>query len=324
MRNDDVFFMRRCLELAEKGRGYTGINPMVGAVLVRDGLVIAEGFHAAFGKAHAERDLLEKFEQKIRSTDVMYVSLEPCCHTKKKTPPCAQLLLERGVKNLVYGMKDPNPEVAGKGIALLRDAGVRIGGPVLQAECRRQNRDFVSLMTNGRPWITLKQARMRDGRLMNADGSPLKITDATQDAWSHRFLRARHDAILVGVGTVESDDPSLTVRHAGIAHPLTAIILDPALRVAETANIIRPGTIIVTGDASSEKAHALGLKGVRIAEVRSENGCFSWSDLWEDLCRPSDQFFGISSILVEGGPTVWKHFRESGVVDEEVVLLGHL
>ncbi len=110
--------MRRCLELAEKGRGLTSTNPMVGAVLVRDGKVIAEGFHERFGKSHAERQLLEKFDQKISSKDILYVNLEPCCHTHKKTPPCAQFLIDSGIKTVVYGMKDPNPEVAGKGIAL--------------------------------------------------------------------------------------------------------------------------------------------------------------------------------------------------------------
>ncbi len=138
-------FLRRCLSLAEQGRGKTGANPMVGAVLVRDGKIIAEGFHEGFGKAHAERQLLEKLEQKISSKDILYVNLEPCCHEKKKTPPCAQMLVEKGIKHVVYGMKDPNPAVNGKGIQYLRSKGVEVIGPVLEDECLRLNRGFVSV-----------------------------------------------------------------------------------------------------------------------------------------------------------------------------------
>jgi len=206
-----AYFLRHCLTLAEHGRGKTGINPMVGAVLVREGKIIAEGWHHQFGTAHAERDLLNSFPD-VRPTDTLYVNLEPCCHTQKKTPPCAQLLIERGVKNVVYGMRDPNPAVAGKGIALLNKNSVQTFGPVLEQECKRLNRGFVSVMTKKRPWITLKRAVTADGRFANPDSSPLKITSSVQDVWAHQFLRARHDAILVGIGTVIADDPQLTMR----------------------------------------------------------------------------------------------------------------
>lgn len=320
MEREHLSSMARALELAQKGRGYTGVNPMVGAVLVRDDNVIAEGFHAAYGKAHAERNLLEKNEQKISTKDIVYVSLEPCCHTKKKTPPCAQLLIERGIKNVVYGMKDPNPEVSGKGIELLQNAGVHVLGPVMQADCRRLNRGFVSLMAKGRPWITLKQAQTKDGRFANADGSPLAITSEKQNAWSHEYLRARHDAILIGVGTVLSDDPELNVRYGVTASP-RVIVLDPTLKTPLTAKIVRHGTIIIASlEASSELIQKLTDAGARVICIPCEQGHFDWSSLWDALKTPTDDFHGISSILVEGGAKTWASFKEAGMIDEEVVL----
>lgn len=289
-------FIRRCLSLAENGRGLTGINPMVGAVLLRDGKIIAEGFHSGFGLPHAECQLLEKFEQKIRSTDILYVNLEPCCHKDKKTPPCAQLIAEKGIKTVVFGMIDPNPEVAGKGIAFLRSHQVDVIGPVLPDECARLNRGFVSLMTQGRPWITLKSAQTADGRYANPDGSPLKITSEEQDRWAHEYLRARHDAILVGIGTVMADDPLLTLRlHP---HPLplprvrpgrTAeggeygrmpyrIIFDPHFKIPLTSKVVNGEgagrTMVVREEernvkrrGGEEKESLLKERGVRVIQV---------------------------------------------------------
>ena len=271
-------FMHRCLALAEQGRGKTGINPMVGAVLVRPAgrvksekwkveneLIIGEGYHQAFGGSHAELQLFEKLDptsplrlrgagQKISSSDILYVSLEPCCHSHKKTPPCAQMLIEKGIKNIVIGMQDPNPEVAGKGIELLRSNDVNVSiAFALTADCLRLNRGFVSLMTKGRPWITLKQARTTDGRIANDEGSPLRITSKTQDEWSHSKLRAKHDAILVGIGTVLRDDPELTVRYTDNPPEIFRIILDASLQIPLTARVVRRGTIVIASSPDQKK-----------------------------------------------------------------------
>ena len=314
-----IRFLYRCLELAARGRGKTGINPLVGAVLVRDGRIIAEAFHEEFGKPHAERALLEEDHppsprlrgaSKISSNDTLYVSLEPCCHSGKKTPPCAQLLVERGVKRVGIGMIDPNPAVAGKGIEYLRKNGVEVIGPLMPAECVRQNRGFVSLMRHGRPWITLHEARTIDGRHAKPDGSPLKITNEEQDEWSHEFLRAKHDAILVGIGTVLSDDPQLTVRRAGSgdrgpgSQPYR-IVLDAEGRL--------PADAKVRGDR---------LMHITKNDVPVKDGMFDWSALWKKLTTPSENFYGISSILVEGGPKTWKFFKDAKMADEEVILVG--
>ncbi len=324
-------FMRCCLELAAKGRGQTGINPMVGAVLVRDGKVIAEGFHVGFGKAHAERQLVEKFEQEIRSTDTLYVNLEPCCHHNKKTSPCVDLFLQRGIKRLVFGMRDPNPEVFGKGIDLLIKKDVQVFGPVLEDECLQLNRGFVSVMTKHRPWITLKEARTIDGRIANADGSHLKITTQQQDKWSHQFLRARHDAILVGSGTIHFDNPRLNVR--GIDDPplLRRLILDSTFTMPLSATVVgdenAASTIVVRGEIEPtedtiERQRVLEGRGVTILTVPTIAGHFDWPKLWQALIAPSAEFPGISSILVEGGPKTWEALRTAKCVDEEVTLVG--
>ncbi len=332
MESQHAIHMRRCIELARRGQGRTGVNPMVGAVLVRDGVAIAEGYHEGFGKAHAERQLLEKFDQKIESTDVLYVNLEPCCHTGKKTPPCAQYLLERGVKHLVCGMRDPNPAVSGRGLDLLIKNGVHVSDLVLEQECKRLNRGFTALMTKGRPWITLKKAVTMDGRHCKEDGSFLKITTQQQDEWSHRMLRARHDAILVGVGTILADNPRLTIRRAENPPPLKRIVLDSRLRIPLSATVTgdehAEDTIIVcgdevTGEDATEKIRVLEGRGVRIVRIPMEAGLFRWTDFFEALVTPVGDFHGVSSVLVEGGAHTWECFRRGGVVDEEVTLVGH-
>lgn len=323
---------------------------MVGAVLVRDAKIIAEGFHAEFGKAHAEQELVQKFDptsprglrgasQKNCSTDTLYVNLEPCCHTDKKTPPCTDIIMKSGVEHVVFGMRDPNPKVSGKGFAALKKAGVRVTGPVLEDECLRLNRGFVSLQKNHRPWITLKIARTIDGKIANDDRSMMKITNDEQNAWSHEFLRARHDAILVGVGTILTDDSRLTVRREAPPTPTPTspegggetqpyrIVLDATLQIPLTAKIVTDThvskTIIVcVPEAESAKKSDLRGRGVQVMECPMQDGIFDFSALWRVLTAPKDFFYGISSILIEGGPKTWESFRGAGMFDEEVTLVG--
>ncbi|MEK7217894.1 MAG: bifunctional diaminohydroxyphosphoribosylaminopyrimidine deaminase/5-amino-6-(5-phosphoribosylamino)uracil reductase RibD, partial [Patescibacteria group bacterium] len=205
------FFMRECLVLAEEGRGEVGNGAMVGAILVSQNNIIAQGIHRGFGKAHAERDLLEHFGGNVSADATLYVNLEPCCHVGK-TPPCTEIIRERGVKRVCIGMQDPDTRVSGRGAALLRENGVEVIGQVASASCEYLNRGFVSMRTKGRPWVILKSARIRDGRTAGEHGSPLKITSAEQDRWAHAALRSRVDAILTGVQTVISDDPRLDTR----------------------------------------------------------------------------------------------------------------
>jgi len=325
--------MHRCLALAERGRGKVGANPLVGAALIRGGKIIAEAWHHAFGDLHAERQLLAEFDQKIYSGDILYVNLEPCCH-HGKTPPCTAAILERGIRHVVFGMRDPNPVVAGKGIALLEQGGVHVEGPVERASCERANRGFLSVVALGRPYVTLRSAQTVDGRVAKPNGEPLKITCRQQDLWTHRFLRARHDAILVGIGTVLRDNPRLTARYSNkkIDHydPLR-IVLDANLRIPLSSKIVSGGfahgTLVVSspirGGEQRGVAQELRSRGVWVEEVPVRDGVFDWCALWSLLVTPKEGFSGITSVLLEGGPSTWEAFRRAGFVDEEVTLVGH-
>lgn len=364
---DHARYIHRCLELAEHGRGLVGNGAMVGAVLVRNGSIIAEGWHAGFGYDHAEASLIKNFVptspsglrgagQKIQQEDVLYCNLEPCCH-QGKMPPCTEKIIASGIKHVVFGMVDPDQRVAGKGIRILRDAGIEVIGPVLPEVCRRFNKGFVSVREQGRPYVTLKYAQTLSGAIANPDGSKKKITSDVQDVWSHTWLRAKHDAILVGSGTVLSDDPELTVRHymnkksiQEIPQPYK-IILDKHCETPITSKVVslNPERTIIVMDAATKLSHprppageagrgALEKLGVQVFTIPLVDGIFDWTSLLQSLtgnsaphssqlkaCLPDRQahsFHGITSILVEGGPKIWKTFRDAGMVDEEVTLMG--
>jgi len=210
------------------------------------------------------------------------VNLEPCCHEGKQ-PPCTDAIIRSGVKTVVFGARDP--ENGGSEVLKLRGLGVV--GPLMEAECKRLNRGFFSLIEKGRPWVTIKKAMRRDGTTTG------KITNAEQDRWAHTHLRAKHDAILVGAGTVIADDPKLTVRHAASPQP-RRIILDPHKKILKSSKVL-----------TDEDAH-------RTMVIR---GKMSIPDLLQKLKEE-----GISSLLVEGGPKVWQSFEESGCADEVVIL----
>lgn len=322
-----VTFIRRCLELAARGRGHVGNGALVGAILVRRGEIIAEGFHEGFGKAHAERALLENYKGEIREDDVLYVNLEPCSH-HGKTPPCTDIVIERGVKNVVFGMIDPDMRVVGEGLKKLRAAGCELVGPVLPEECARLNRGYVSARTKGRPWITLKRAVAQGGRIADDDGRPLRITNEEQDRWSHETLRARHDAILAGIGTVLADNPNLNTRFIQDSPPLHRLIMDPSLKIPDDAIVLKVSekspTTIITGDkADAERVKKLEGRGARVVRVPiGREGTFVWSDVWRTLIEPDGDYHGITSILLEGGERTWETFKNARMVDEEITLIG--
>jgi diaminohydroxyphosphoribosylaminopyrimidine deaminase/5-amino-6-(5-phosphoribosylamino)uracil reductase len=329
--------MGECLLLAEEGRGEVGNGAMVGALLVLENKIIAQGLHKGFGKAHAERDLLLHFPGTVPRDAILYVNLEPCCHVGK-TPPCTDIILGKGVKRLCFGMRDPDERVCSRGEALLRGQGVQVIGPVARPSCEYFNRGFASLRKRHRPWIILKSARTPEGRSAAEDGSPLKITGEEQDRWAHTSLRSRVDAILVGVQTVISDDPRLDTRwsqnaagRAGLQrYQPWRIILDSHLRTPLTARVVsddnRARTVIITSPTleagKEDRRKELQGRGVQVWDVPVFNGSFDFPELWGVLSRPEGAFHGITSILVEGGARTWEVFREAGMVDEEVVMVG--
>ncbi len=345
----DPAFMHRCLSLASLGRGRVGNGALVGAVLVRDDRIIAEGFHATYGGPHAERVLLESFTGEVLSEDVLYVNLEPCCH-QGKTPPCTNLLIDRGVKTVIFGMLDPDPRVMGKGVRLLEKNGVRVIGNFERALCEKMNKGFIQVRRFGRPYLTLKKAITHDGKFAHDDGSKMKITSPQQNAWSHQFLRATHDAILVGVGTILTDNPQLNRRLdqkketpliEGLNRDIESekntinpyrIVLDPELRIPLSATVVSDTeasrTILcVTPEGIVNAAHkmsALRERGVMICGVAHDGDHFDWQQLWDVLIKPRYGYHGITSILVEGGAKTWETFKQANSIDEEVTLTSQI
>ena len=311
------YFMHRCLELAAQGRGLVGGNPLVGALLVRGEEIVGNGFYQGSGSDHAEVVAVVEAAHCAASTGsalTLYVNLEPCCH-HGNTPPCTEFIIQSGIKHVVYGMQDPDSRVSGQGIYQLIDSGVEVTGPILRTECERLNRGYISLRTKGRPYITLKKAQTSEGKVASDDGSKLCITSDAQNEWSHEYLRSTHDAILVGVGTVITDDPQLNCRNAkckmqNAKYP-TPIIFDPDLRIPIDAKVVREGTIIIT------VAEPKPIGDATVVQIPKNGDYFDWEILWSKLP-------GISSILVEGGPTTWSAFKEAGLVDEEVILVNSL
>ena len=226
MSSDDYRYMARALTLARRGLYGTDPNPRVGCVLVRDGAIVGEGWHERAGEPHAEAIALEEAGKKARGA-MTYVTLEPCCHYGR-TPPCTDALLKAGIARLVAAMPDPNPQVAGKGLAILRDAGIRVDCGLLETEARALNPGFIQRMTEGRPFIRIKLAMSLDGRTALASGESRWLTSEAARTDVQR-LRARSSAILTGSGTLLADNPSLNVRLPATTRQPVRVILDTAL-----------------------------------------------------------------------------------------------
>jgi diaminohydroxyphosphoribosylaminopyrimidine deaminase/5-amino-6-(5-phosphoribosylamino)uracil reductase len=335
-REGDTRWMRRALALARRGRGSTRPNPMVGAVVVRNGRVIGEGFHRRAGDPHAEVNALERLGRRAAGATV-YVTLEPCCHTGR-TAPCTGALVAAGVARVVVGVRDPNPVVNGRGIARLRRAGIRVDVGCLEEECRELNRPFFTWVSQQRPLVTLKVAATLDGFIAERGSrkiaAPVWITGPVARAAVHA-LRAEHDAILVGAGTVLADDPRLTPRLPGrrgarrarraIERPLPLrVILDGRLRIPANATVLAPTrgarTLVVGAvGASRSRAEALRAAGAEVELLpgrrgrrgrRGQIGRVALTDVLRALARRD-----VQTLLVEGGAEVHAAFIAAKLVD---------
>jgi diaminohydroxyphosphoribosylaminopyrimidine deaminase/5-amino-6-(5-phosphoribosylamino)uracil reductase len=307
----DAAYMKRALSLAKKGVGKTSPNPAVGCVIVKNGVVIGEGWHKRAGGPHAEIHALAIAGADAQGADV-YVTLEPCSHTGK-TPPCCDALIQAGVKRVVAAMSDPNPRVNGSGLKKLHEAGIVTACGVLEDDCRAINRPFIKAISTGLPYVTYKCAMTLDGKLATATGSSRWISGEASRRIVHQ-LRAGHDAIMVGVDTVIADDPLLTVRHVKGTDPLR-IIVDSTLRTPTTAamlnNGMAAGTVIATTELNPA-AHAPYLaSGARILVCSTRNGRVDLADLWSKLGA-----MGIQSLLLEGGSTLAGEALSYGLIDE--------
>jgi diaminohydroxyphosphoribosylaminopyrimidine deaminase/5-amino-6-(5-phosphoribosylamino)uracil reductase len=308
--NSDDKWMRRAIRLAARGRGRVHPNPMVGAVLVRGGRVVGEGFHTRFGRAHAEAEAIRRAGQRARGS-TLYVNLEPCAHWGK-TPPCVDAIVQAGVRRVVAAMRDPNPLVAGKGFSALRRKGVRISSGFLAREARQLNRAFLTWMRKGRPYVTLKAAASLDGLAATRTGESKWITGASARAEGHR-LRGSADAVAVGVNTVLKDNPSL--RAHGKGNEPVRVIFDSRLQTPIGSQVLKgtPVTwLMATRGAPIRRVRRFEKKGATV--WRLPGNAAGEVDIMAALTLLARE--GIAHLLVEGGPTLQRSFLEAGVVDE--------
>lgn len=313
----DTYYMKRAIELAKKGVGWVNPNPMVGAVIVKGGEVIAEGWHHRYGELHAERDALSRCTQSPAGA-TMYVTLEPCCHYGKQ-PPCTNAILESGISRVVIGSGDPNPLVAGKGVDILRTHGITVTEHVLEEECRSLNRSFFHYIQNKRPYVTMKYAMTMDGKIACYTGASKWVTG--EAARSHvQTLRHQHTGILVGIGTVLMDDPMLNCRMEGGRNPIR-IVCDTRLRTPLSAQLVQTARDIPTILATSvteKAAHQPYLDlGCQILTFPEKDGHLDLNCLMEELGRR-----GIDSILLEGGAQLNWSALEAGIVHAAAVYVA--
>ncbi|HSZ80926.1 MAG TPA: bifunctional diaminohydroxyphosphoribosylaminopyrimidine deaminase/5-amino-6-(5-phosphoribosylamino)uracil reductase RibD [Polyangia bacterium] len=317
--------MRRALALAARGRGSTRPNPLVGAVIARGGRVVAEGFHRRAGAPHAEVNALVRLRPGAARGATLYVNLEPCCHTGR-TGPCTEAILAAGIGRVVVGMRDPNPLVDGRGVARLRRAGVRVDVGCLEAESLALNRAFAIWVRERRPLVTLKAAASLDGFIAPAKiarprkrRAPVWITGPEARRVAHE-LRAAHDAVLVGSGTVLVDDPHLTVRLPDATCAPTRVVLDGRLRTPTKAHVLAGGapTLIFTRrGASPARVRALRAAGAEVVELAAARGHLPIAAVLRALAARD-----IQSVLVEGGAAVHGAFIAAGLVDDVALFIA--
>ena len=323
---DHTIFMKMCLDLAARGEGYTSPNPMVGAVVVREGKIVGKGYHQTAGEPHAEVHAINDAGPSAKNA-TLYVNLEPCNHAGR-TPPCTEKIIEAGIRQVVVGMHDPNPGVKGGGIDFLEQNGVSVIMGVCEKEAKRLNEVFVKYIQTARPFVIVKCASTLDGRIATRTGDSKWITGPESRQFVHR-LRHAADAIMVGIETVKTDDPSLTTRlPENRGRDPIRIILDTRFSIDETAKLLHlesdSATIVVIGDQMvdqtvdlgvdsdfAEKKSRLEKRGVRIVSSPVKNGLISLDSLVTQLGG-----LGVTSILIEGGSRVIASAFRDDIVDK--------
>jgi diaminohydroxyphosphoribosylaminopyrimidine deaminase/5-amino-6-(5-phosphoribosylamino)uracil reductase len=318
MNDTDGHWMRRALELAERGRGAVEPNPLVGAVVVRDDRLVGEGWHQRYGEAHAEVHALAAAGEAARGA-TLYVTLEPCCH-QGKTPPCTDAVLRAGIRRVVAAMTDPFPQVAGQGAAGLRAAGVTVEFGPGEAEARLLNAPYLKLLATGRPYVHAKWAMTLDGKISTRTGDSKWISG---HASRHRVhaLRGRMDALVVGIGTALADDPLLTARPPG-PRTATRIVLDSQGRLPATSQLVQtagtvPTLVVTAGGLPGLRAGELRGRGCEVIPLPEESGRPSVLALLDELGRRR-----MTNVLVEGGSAVLGSFLDAGAVDEVHVFVA--
>jgi len=309
---NDAFYIKRSLSLAKKAAGMTSPNPMVGAVLVRDGEIIAEDFHRKPGTPHAEALVLSKSGGKAAGA-TLYVNLEPCCHTDKRTPPCTKAVINAGVRRVVAAMTDPNLKVSGMGLRELAKAGIEVTSGILEQEAMRLNEYYIKHITTGKPFVILKAAMTLDGKIATPEGRSKWITGEKARRTVHR-LRNSVDAVMTAIGTVKADDPALTARIKGGKSPIR-IVIDPNLETPLNSKILRtpPETILVAKENGNKQLYS-DIPGIQIIYFKNK------LDLNWLLAKLGER--QITSILTEGGSSFNAHALEDGIVDKVMFFIA--
>ena len=304
--------MRQALRLARRGMGKTSPNPAVGCVIVKDGAIVGEGWHKKAGTPHAEIHALAQAGNRACGADV-YVTLEPCSH-HGRTPPCAEALIEARVASVLIGMRDPNPLVSGRGMEMLRSAGIQVRCGILESECIRINEPFIKHVTSGMPFVVLKSAMTLDGKTATSTGESKWITNEKSRKYVHK-LRSMLDAVMVGVGTVLADDPHLTCRLAGRNRNPERIIVDSRLRTPLDSNVLSRGltgkTIIATIEKNPSLFSRYEERGAQVMVCSEREGRVELEDMLQRLGS-----LGIQSILLEGGSSLASSALHDGLIDK--------
>lgn len=322
----DRVHLRRAIELAGRGRGHVGANPLVGAVIARDEIVLGEGWHERFGGPHAEVNAIAASHGADLRGATLYVSLEPCCH-EGKTPPCTDAIVAAGIARVVVASDDPTEKASGRGLGILRDEGVEIvmAGGDLDTTARLLNQPFRKHARTGRPWVVLKLAMSLDGKVATQAGDSQWISGEESRLLAHRW-RAVLDAVIVGVGTAVADDPQLTARPEG--PPVTSeqqprrVVFDSLARLSTTSRLVGsaaevPLTVVVSRAAARADTDALEAAGAQVLVATGENEPAR-------VCSALDQLgaMGVTSALLEGGPRLAGAFLDAGEIDEVRLFLA--
>ncbi len=317
MNDDEKLYMQRAIALARKGEGWTNPNPMVGAVIVKNGRIIGEGYHARCGQLHAERNAIASLRESAEGA-TLYVTLEPCCHYGK-TPPCTEAILEQKISCVVIGSRDPNPRVSGKGAAILRQAGVTVVEDFMREECDRLNPVFFHYITTGTPYVVMKYAMTADGKIATRTGASQWITGQEAREEVHR-MRHRYMGIMAGIGTVLADDPMLNARIENGRNPIR-IICDSHLRIPLESQICQSAktipTIVACACEDEKKQAALEDKGIEVWHSPDAQGEVNLRALVKMLGERE-----IDSVMLEGGGILNDSALRAGIVQEVVVFLA--
>jgi diaminohydroxyphosphoribosylaminopyrimidine deaminase/5-amino-6-(5-phosphoribosylamino)uracil reductase len=311
-KQEEAAFMQAALSLAEKGRGYVEPNPLVGCVIVKGNKILGRGYHARFGKPHAEINALKEAASPTGAT--MYVTLEPCCHYGK-TPPCTDAIIKARIGEVVAACVDPNPKVNGRGIETLKKAGIKVRVGLLGSEARKANAPYFKVTTTGIPYVVVKWAMTLDGKIATVKGDSKWISDEEARRYWHKF-RATADGIIVGVNTILQDDPLLTVRYAKARRTPVRIVLDTMAHTPMTASVVRtasrePTIIVVGAKAPHKRRKALESAGCEVLQIGTKRKRFiNLKNLLQALGERS-----FTTILIEGGGEVIASAFEDDVVD---------